>query len=59
MEGLPFVPPAGVDEGERLGPPPAGFALLAADGVLVGWSREAETLLGYAASEVLGRRIPQ
>ncbi|MFB6897790.1 SpoIIE family protein phosphatase [Streptomyces hydrogenans] len=56
MEGLPFVPPAGVDEGERLGPPPAGFALLAADGVLVGWSREAETLLGYAASEVLGRR---
>ncbi|MGW8360871.1 SpoIIE family protein phosphatase [Streptomyces wedmorensis] len=56
MEGLPFTPPAGVDEGGHLGPPPAAFALLAADGVLVGWSREAEALLGYPASEVLGRR---
>ncbi|MHA4773765.1 SpoIIE family protein phosphatase [Streptomyces sp. MSC1_001] len=56
MEGLPFTPPAGADEGGHLGPPPAAFALLAADGVLVGWSREAETLLGYTASEVLGRR---
>ncbi|KOG12471.1 hypothetical protein ADK34_32045 [Streptomyces viridochromogenes] len=45
-----------MDEGGHLGPPPAAFALLAADGVLVGWSREAEALLGYPASEVLGRR---
>ncbi|MFI0923722.1 SpoIIE family protein phosphatase [Streptomyces sp. NPDC021012] len=56
MEGLPFTPPAGTDEGGHLGPPPAAFALLAADGVLVGWSREAEALLGYTASQVLGRR---
>ncbi|MFF3607894.1 SpoIIE family protein phosphatase [Streptomyces sp. NPDC002463] len=56
MEGLPFTPPAGADEGGHLGPPPAAFALLAADGVLVGWSREAEALLGYPASQVLGRR---
>ncbi|MFF8837497.1 SpoIIE family protein phosphatase [Streptomyces sp. NPDC015130] len=53
---LPFTPPAGEDEGGRLGPPPAAFALVAADGVLVGWSREAEALLGYPASQVLGRR---
>ncbi|WP_174518348.1 SpoIIE family protein phosphatase [Streptomyces vietnamensis] len=56
MEGLSFTPPAGADEGGHLGPPPAAFALLAADGVLVGWSREAEALLGYPASQVLGRR---
>ncbi|MFE5709226.1 SpoIIE family protein phosphatase [Streptomyces sp. NPDC056501] len=56
MEGLPFTPPAGADEGGYLGPPPAAFALIAADGVLVGWSREAEALLGYPASQVLGRR---
>ncbi|MGW8766788.1 SpoIIE family protein phosphatase [Streptomyces sp. NPDC055815] len=55
MEGLPFTPPAGADEGGHLGPPPAAFALLAADGVLVGWSREAEALLGYPAAQVLGR----
>ncbi|MFI1654736.1 SpoIIE family protein phosphatase [Streptomyces sp. NPDC020472] len=56
MEGLPFTPPAGADEDGHLGPPPAAFALLAADGVLVGWSREAEALLGYPAAQVLGRR---
>ncbi|MFC8762136.1 SpoIIE family protein phosphatase [Streptomyces sp. NPDC057193] len=56
MEGLPFTPPVGADEGGHLGPPPAAFALLAADGVLVGWSREAEALLGYTASQVRGRR---
>ncbi|MFC9699786.1 SpoIIE family protein phosphatase [Streptomyces sp. NPDC056943] len=56
MEGLPFTPPAGADDGGYLGPPPAAFALIAADGVLVGWSREAEALLGYPASQVLGRR---
>ncbi|MFF8414115.1 ATP-binding SpoIIE family protein phosphatase [Streptomyces omiyaensis] len=56
MEGLPFTPPAGADEAGRPGPPPAAFALLAADGALVGWSREAETLLGYTAAQVLGRR---
>ncbi|MFJ6575240.1 SpoIIE family protein phosphatase [Streptomyces sp. NPDC091368] len=56
MEGLPFTSPAGVDEGGPLGPPPAAFALIAADGVLVGWSREAEALLGYTAPQVLGRR---
>ncbi|MFG3343540.1 SpoIIE family protein phosphatase [Streptomyces sp. NPDC048018] len=56
MEGLPFTPHAGADDGGHLGPPPAAFALLAADGVLVGWSREAEALLGYSASQVLGRR---
>ncbi|MFI6417218.1 SpoIIE family protein phosphatase [Streptomyces sp. NPDC050842] len=56
MEGLPFTPPAGADEGGHLGPPPVAFALIAADGVLVGWSREAEALLGYPASQVLGRR---
>ncbi|MFF9144849.1 SpoIIE family protein phosphatase [Streptomyces sp. NPDC014861] len=56
MEGLPFTPPAGADDGGRLGPPPAAFALLAADGVLVGWSREAEALLGYPAARVVGRR---
>ncbi|MFD5327298.1 SpoIIE family protein phosphatase [Streptomyces sp. NPDC127092] len=56
MEGLPFIPPPGADEGGPLGPPPAAFALLAADGVLVGWSREAEALLGYPAAQVLGRR---
>lgn len=56
MEGIPFTPPAGADDGGPLGPPPAAFALLAADGVLVGWSREAETLLGYPAAQVLGRR---
>ncbi|MFF2773793.1 SpoIIE family protein phosphatase [Streptomyces sp. NPDC058052] len=56
MEGLPFTPPAGADEGGHLGPPPAAFALLAADGVIVGWSPEAEALLGYAASQVRGRR---
>ncbi|MFF2571413.1 SpoIIE family protein phosphatase [Streptomyces sp. NPDC058084] len=56
MQGLPFTPPTGVDESGHLGPPPAAFALLAADGVLVGWSREAEALLGYEASQVLGRR---
>ncbi|MGW6564037.1 SpoIIE family protein phosphatase [Streptomyces sp. NPDC054975] len=55
MKGLPFPLPAGADEGGRLGPPPAAFALLAADGVLVGWSREAEALLGYPAAQVLGR----
>ncbi|WP_369148501.1 SpoIIE family protein phosphatase [Streptomyces sp. R44] len=56
MEGLPFTPPAGADEGGHVGPPPAAFALLAADGVLVGWSREAEALLGYPAAQVLGRQ---
>ncbi|MEU6165961.1 SpoIIE family protein phosphatase [Streptomyces tanashiensis] len=56
MEGLPFTPPAGADEGGHLAPPPAAFALIAADGVLVAWSREAEALLGYPASQVLGRR---
>ncbi|MFF8375707.1 SpoIIE family protein phosphatase [Streptomyces sp. NPDC015661] len=56
MERLPFIPPAGADEGGHLSPPPAAFALLAADGVLVGWSRQAEALLGYPASQVLGRR---
>ncbi|XUM02655.1 PAS domain-containing protein [Streptomyces venezuelae ATCC 10712] len=55
MEGLPFTSPAGVDEGGPLGPPPAALALIAADGVLVGWSREAEALLGYTAPQVLGR----
>ncbi|MEV5972263.1 SpoIIE family protein phosphatase [Streptomyces sp. NPDC051921] len=56
MDGLPFTPPIETDEGGHLGPPPAAFALLAADGVLVGWSREAEDLLGYPASQVLGRQ---
>lgn len=56
MEGLPFTPPAGADEGGHPAPPPAAIALIAADGVLVGWSREAEALLGYPASQVLGRR---
>ncbi|MFF0483346.1 SpoIIE family protein phosphatase [Streptomyces sp. NPDC004435] len=59
MEGLPFTPPAGADDGARLGPPPAAFALLAADGVLVGWSREAEALLGYPAAQVVGRRAAE
>ncbi|MFF7780110.1 SpoIIE family protein phosphatase [Streptomyces tanashiensis] len=56
MEGLPFTPPAGADDGGHLTPPPAAFALIAADGVLVAWSREAEALLGYPASQVLGRQ---
>ncbi|MGW4160904.1 SpoIIE family protein phosphatase [Streptomyces sp. NPDC004788] len=55
MEGLPFIPPAGADEGGHLSPPPAAFALITADGVLVGWSPQAEALLGYPASQVLGR----
>ncbi|MFJ9824878.1 SpoIIE family protein phosphatase [Streptomyces sp. NPDC101160] len=55
MQGLPFIPPAGADEGGHLSPPPAAFALITADGVLVGWSPQAETLLGYPASQVLGR----
>ncbi|MGW6414152.1 SpoIIE family protein phosphatase [Streptomyces sp. NPDC055055] len=54
MEGLPFTPSAGADEDGHLSPPPAAFALLTAEGVLVGWSREAEALLGYPASQVLG-----
>ncbi|MFF9851489.1 SpoIIE family protein phosphatase [Streptomyces litmocidini] len=59
MEGMPFPVGAGTgeaDEGGPLGPPPAALALLDADGVLVGWSHEAEDLLGYPASQVLGRR---
>ncbi|MGW0120410.1 SpoIIE family protein phosphatase [Streptomyces sp. NPDC003327] len=56
MEGLAFTPPGGADDDGRLGPPPAAFALVAADGVLVGWSREAEALLGYSAAQVVGRR---
>ncbi|MFF0754190.1 SpoIIE family protein phosphatase [Streptomyces sp. NPDC004267] len=55
MEGLPFTPLTGADDGGHLGPPPAAFALLAADGVLLGWSREAEALLGYPAAQVVGR----
>ncbi|WP_234315156.1 SpoIIE family protein phosphatase [Streptomyces globisporus] len=59
MDGMPFPVGAGAgeaDEGGPLSPPPAALALLDADGVLVGWSREAEDLLGYPASQVLGRR---
>ncbi|MFD8208831.1 SpoIIE family protein phosphatase [Streptomyces sp. NPDC059695] len=59
MEGLPFTPPAGADEGGPLGPPPLALALITAGGVLVGWSREAEALLGYAAPQVLGRRAAE
>ncbi|MFJ7960301.1 SpoIIE family protein phosphatase [Streptomyces sp. NPDC096319] len=56
MEGLPFTPLAGADDGGHLGPPPAALALLAPDGVVVGWSREAEALVGYSAAQVVGRR---
>ncbi|MFI8826190.1 SpoIIE family protein phosphatase [Streptomyces sp. NPDC053431] len=59
MDRMPFTAGAGAgeaDEGGFLGPPPTALALLDADGVLVGWSREAEDLLGFPASQVLGRR---
>ncbi|MGV9453153.1 SpoIIE family protein phosphatase [Streptomyces sp. NPDC003635] len=62
MDGMPFAAAPGAeeaDQGAPFGPPPAAIALLDADGVLVGWSREAENLLGYAASHVLGRRAAE
>ncbi|MFF5973993.1 SpoIIE family protein phosphatase [Streptomyces sp. NPDC012769] len=59
MDGMAFSAapgPGEADEGGPFSPPPAAIALLDADGVLVGWSPGAENLLGYPASQVLGRR---
>ncbi|MFI8963030.1 SpoIIE family protein phosphatase [Streptomyces sp. NPDC053493] len=55
---MPFTAADGAGEAdEAFGPPPAAVALIDGDGVLVGWSRQAEELLGWSAEQVLGRPV--